>query len=135
MITLTDGAKASNLFAVTEKGGEILRAVGIGIGQTDTDCTLTVYKNPEMGNPQSGTLLLTQNVHLTYPGYHTIPLTEALPFEEGDRYAVVYEFADAVSLYISKDSQYTSGGNPFISVSTYENQGVSFLYQTKWEHL
>lgn len=135
MITLTGGAKASNLFAVTEKGGEILRAVGIGIGQTDTDCTLTVYKNPEMGNPQSGTLLLTQNVHLTYPGYHTIPLTEALPFEEGDRYAVVYEFADAVSFYISKDSQYTSGGNPFISVSTYENPGVSFLYQTKWEDL
>ena len=135
VITTTGETKASNLFRVTAKGGEILRAVGIGIGQTDTDCTLTVYKNPEMGDPQSGTLLLTQNVHLTYPGYHTIPLTEALPFEEGDRYAVVYEFADAVSLYISKDRQYTSGGNPFISVFTYENPGVSFLYQTKWEDL
>ena len=135
VITTTGETKASNLFRVTAKGGEILRAVGIGIGQTDTDCTLTVYKNPEMGDPQSGTLLLTQNVHLTYPGYHTIPLTEALSFEEGDRYAVVYEFADAVSLYISKDRQYTSGGNPFISVFTYENPGVSFLYQTKWEDL
>lgn len=135
VITTTGETKASNLFRVTAKGGEILRAVGIGIGQTDTDCTLTVYKNPEMGDPQSGTLLLTQNVHLSYPGYHTIPLTEALPFEEGDRYAVVYEFADAVSLYISKDRQYTSGGNPFISVFTYENPGVSFLYQTKWEDL
>lgn len=135
VITTTGETKASNLFRVTAKGGEILHAVGIGIGQTDTDCTLTVYKNPEMGDPQSGTLLLTQNVHLTYPGYHTIPLTEALPFEEGDRYAVVYEFADAVSLYISKDRQYTSGGNPFISVFTYENPGVSFLYQTKWEDL
>ena len=135
VITTTGETKASNLFRVTAKGGEILRAVGIGIGQTDTDCTLTVYKNPEMGDPQSGTLLLTQNVHLTYPGYHTIPLTEALPFEEGDRYAVVYEFADAVSLYISKDRQYTSGRDPFISVFTYENPGVSFLYQTKWEDL
>ena len=135
VITTTGETKASNLFRGTAKGGEILRAVGIGIGQTDTDCTLTVYKNPEMGDPQSGTLLLTQNVHLSYPGYHTIPLTEALPFEEGDRYAVVYEFADAVSLYISKDRQYTSGGNPFISVFTYENPGVSFLYQTKWEDL
>lgn len=135
VITTTGETKASNLFRVTAKGGEILRAVGIGIGQTDTDCTLTVYKNPEMGDPQSGTLLLTQNVHLSYPGYHTIPLTEALPFEEGDRYAVVYEFADSVSLYISKDRQYTSGGNPFISVFTYENPGVSFLYQTKWEDL
>lgn len=135
LITTKGAAKASNLFAVTAKGGEILRAVGIGIGQTDTDCVLTVYKNPEAGNPQSGTLLLTQKVHLTYPGYHTIPLTEALPFEEGDRYAVVYEFTDAVSFYISKDTQYTSGGNPFISVSTYENPGVSFLYETKWEDL
>lgn len=135
LITTKGAAKASNLFAVTAKGGEILRAVGIGIGQTDTDCVLTVYKNPEAGNPQSGTLLLTQKVHLTYPGYHTIPLTEALPFEEGDRYAVVYEFTDAVSFYISKDTKYTSGGNPFISVSTYENPGVSFLYETKWEDL
>lgn len=135
LIMTKGAAKVSNLFAVTAKGGEILRAVGIGIGQTDTDCVLTVYKNPAAGNPQSGTLLLTQKVHLTYPGYHTIPLTEALPFEEGDSYAVVYEFADAVSFYISKDTKYTSGGNPFISVSTYENPGVSFLYETKWEDL
>ena len=131
----TGAAKVANVFPVTAKGGEILRAVGIGIGQTDTDCTLSVYKNPEAGDPQSGTLLLSQDVHLTYPGYHTIPLTEALPFEEGDSYAVVYEFANAVSLYVSKDIQYNTGGNPFISVSTYENPGVSFLYQSQWEDL
>lgn len=135
VITTTGETKASNVFYVTAKGGEILRAVGIGIGQTDTDCTLSVYKNPVAGDPQSGTLLLSQNVHLSYPGYHTIPLTEALSLEEGDSYAVVYTFADAVSLYISKDTMYTSGGNPFISVSTYENPGVSFLYQTAWEDL
>lgn len=136
VLTITGGAKASNLFSVTAKGGENLRAVGIGIGQTATDCTLSIYKNPEAGDPQSGTLLLSQDVHLTYPGYHTIPLTEALSLEDGDSYAVVYEFADTVSLYISKDTMYnTSSGNPFISVSTYENPGVSFLYQTKWEDL
>ncbi|MBU5429177.1 Ig-like domain-containing protein [Kineothrix sp. MSJ-39] len=135
VITITGGAKASNLFSVTAKGGEILRAVGIGIGQTDTDCTLTVYKNPKAGDPQSGTLLLSQDVHLTYPGYHTIPLTEALLFEEGDSYAVVYEFSDVVSLYVSVDKMYTSSEKPFISVSTYENPGVSFLYRTKWEDL
>ena len=135
LLTTTGAANAANLFSVTAKGGEILRAVGIGIGQTDTDCTLSVYKNPVAGDPQSGTLLLSQDVHLTYPGYHTIPLNEALSFEEGDSYAVVYAFTDAVSLYISKDTMYTSGGNPFISVSTYENPGVSFLYQTAWEDL
>lgn len=135
VITITGGAKASNLFSVTAKGGEILRAVGIGIGQTDTDCTLSVYKNPEAGDPQSGTLLLSQDVHLTYPGYHTIPLTEAISLEEGDSYAVVYAFADTVSLYISKDTMYTSSEKPFIFVSTYENPGVSFLYRTKWEDL
>ena len=135
VITTTGETKASNLFRVTAKGGEILRAVGIGIGQTDTDCTLSVYKNPVAGDPQSGTLLLTQNVHLTYPGYHTIPLDEALAFEEGNSYAVVYDFAEAVSLYVSKDTQYTNNKKPFISVSTYENPGVSFLYQTAWEDL
>ena len=57
----------------------ILSAVSLGIYDTNVKYKLSIYKDPDAGNPTSGTLAATQSGTMPgYAGYYTIPLEKQI---------------------------------------------------------
>lgn len=136
-----DAFSVANRFTAGTPDGdwEVLRSVGIGVARSQALCQVEIYRNltDPQNDPTAGEPVTTKEVRLTYPGYHTIPLEEEILLAPGSDYSVVFRFPEVdeedpdsyMPVFISRDRQYTTGGQPFINVVTYENPDVSF-YRT-----
>lgn len=94
--SLKNGEKLSNIFTVSGNPGgrEKLKAVSFSLFTPDVYYSIQVYKNPDPGDPQSGTALFSspQYGSTTYSGYYTIPLKTQPVLNQGDTFSVVLTF-------------------------------------------
>lgn len=93
---LSNGESLSNVFTVSGNpdGREKLEAVSFALFTPDVNYSIQVYKNPDPGEPESGTALFSspQYGSTTYSGYYTIPLKTQPVLEQGDTFSVVLTF-------------------------------------------
>ncbi len=133
------GQAAANVFKVSSSDYEKLSAVSIANYSNNVKYSLQIYKDPEEGNPESGTPMLTapQTGTIPYTGYTTIPIRQDdLIFERGDTFSVVFTLSSGTggAVEIFSDESYTNGG--WISFTNETNAGESFLKQGgKWYDL
>lgn len=76
----------------------------------DVYYSIQVYKNPDPGEPESGTAMFSSKQYgsTTYSGYYTIPLKTQPVFQEGDTFSVVLTFRGKNQSYVDTFVDYTS---------------------------
>ncbi len=136
---IPNGSSLSNIFTVSgaSTGNEQLEAISFSLFTTDVNYRIQIYKNPDPGNPTSGTPVFNvpQSGNTTYSGYYTIPLKYRPVFQKGDTFSVVVTFKarhqSGVDCFIDYTS--TTAGIRFTSSSS---DGLSF-YKTNgtWKDL
>lgn len=77
----------ANVF--TAKSDTKLAAIGTYALVPNVSYKIDIYTNGTKGNPRSGQYVRTQGGTLDSPGYHTIPLSETVSLEKGQRFSVV----------------------------------------------
>ena len=119
---------AGDIFKVYGSSPQILSAVSLGIYDTNVKYKLSIYKDPDAGNPTSGTLAATQSGTMPgYAGYYTIPLEKQIILYPGHTFSVVYQLenpsGNEVTIFV--DTSYTNGG--WISFKSSTAAGQSLL--------
>lgn len=120
-LSLKNGQALSNIFTISGNpgGNEKLKAVSFALYTPDVYYSIQVYKNPDPGDPQSGTALFSspQYGSTTYSGYYTIPLKTQPVFKQGDTFSVVLTFRAKNQTSVSCFVDYTvnTAGIPFTS--------------------
>ena len=128
-----NGTKVANVF--TAKGSESLKAVALCNWDEALTYTLEIYKNPQGGNPSSGTLMTSQNGYITFSGYYTIPLNEEVPLSEGDTFSVVFTqnvaAADDAGYYVHTPYDASYNNTSVISWASFvhADHGATSFYQ------
>lgn len=127
-IKINNNGMAGDIFKVYGSSPQILSAVSLGIYDTNVNYKISIYKDPEAGNPTSGTLAATQSGTTPgYAGYYTIPLKSQVILNPGHTFSVVYQLenpsGDEVTIFV--DTSYTNGG--WISFKSSTAAGQSLL--------
>ena len=108
---LTNGNALSNIYTVSGNTGgrEKLKAVSFSLYTTNVSYSIQVYRNPDPGEPESGTPLLPapQTGTTTYCGYYTIPLNTQPVLQEGDTFSVVITLNAQDQSYVNVFVDYT----------------------------
>lgn len=92
------GESVANVFKVQGADYETLEAVSLAVYSPKTRYALQIYRNPETGDPESGTPMLSspQTGTIAYTGYVTIPLqAEDLIFARNDTFSVVFTLSSS----------------------------------------
>ena len=88
--------KAASVFEAKANGDkkEVLKAVAIDLSnQANVKYSVQIYRDPgDILDPTSGTPMLSkpQEGETTFAGYYTIPLSEKIELDPGDKFAVVF---------------------------------------------
>ena len=82
-----NNTKVANVFTV--KGAETLRAISFCSWDEDLTYKVEIFKNPEAGNPSSGTLAASKTGSVAFAGYYTIPLDAPIALAAGESFSVV----------------------------------------------
>ena len=127
-IKINNNGMVGDIFKVSGSSPQVLSAVSLGIYDTNVNYRISIYKDPEVGNPTSGTLAATQSGTTPgYAGYYTIPLKEQVILNPGHTFSVVYQLenpsGDEVTIFV--DTSYTNGG--WISFNSSTTAGQSFI--------
>lgn len=128
VFSVSNGSSFSNIYTVNGNPGgrEKLEAVSFSLFTTNVSYSIQIYKNPDPGEPESGTAMLKtpQTGSTTYCGYYTIPLTTQPVFEQGDTFSVVLTLTAAdqstVDMFVDHTSN-TAGIQFTSSVSKYQS--------------
>lgn len=111
-LDLDNGECLANIFTVSGNPGgrEQLKAVSFALYTPDVYYSIQVYKNPDPGEPESGTAMFSSKQYgsTTYSGYYTIPLKTQPVFEEGDTFSVVLTFRGKNQTSVDTFVDYTS---------------------------
>ena len=111
-LNLDNGECLANIFTVSgnPSGREQLKAVSFALYTPDVYYSIQVYKNPDPGEPESGTAMFSSKQYgsTTYSGYYTIPLKTQPVFQEGDTFSVVLTFRGKNQRYVDTFVDYTS---------------------------
>ncbi len=86
---------------------ETLDAVGVGFYSTDMSGMVSVYRNPQPGNPASGELVAMQSFETSYAGYYTVELEHPPVLNAGETVGIVIECNQAGTFFV--DSSYSNG--------------------------
>ena len=111
-IKINNNGMAGDIFKVYGSSPQILSAVSLGIYDTNVKYKLSIYKDPDAGNPTSKTLAATQSGTMPgYAGYYTIPLEKQIILYPGHTFSVVYQLenpsGNEVTIFV--DTSYTNG--------------------------
>ncbi|MCD8124917.1 MAG: lectin like domain-containing protein, partial [Lachnospiraceae bacterium] len=113
--SVASGSAVANVFTVSGSSYEKLRAVSLACYSTEVTYSLQIYKNPDSGDPESGTAMLDtpQTGTISYTGYVTIPLEQTdVVFAKGDTFSVVFTLksSDGATVQVFMDESYSNGG-------------------------
>ncbi|MBQ6074847.1 MAG: InlB B-repeat-containing protein [Lachnospiraceae bacterium] len=86
-VGFANDTKVANVF--TSNRAETIEAVAFCNWDEAMTYTVSIYRNPSAGDPESGTLETSQDGYLTFSGYYTIPLEEPVQLTPGDTFSVV----------------------------------------------
>ena len=125
---LSNDSKVANVF--TAKGREELKAVALCNWNQALSYTLEIYKNPQSGNPSSGTLVATQTGYYPYSGYYTIPLETTVKLNPGDTFSVVFtQSSPDGGVYTPYDATFNNSSIVSWSSWMHANHGATSFYQ------
>ena len=128
-LNLDNGECLANIFTVSgnPSGREQLKAISFALYTPDVYYSIQVYKNPDPGEPESGTAMFSSKQYgsTTYSGYYTIPLKTQPVFQEGDTFSVVLTFRGKNQSYVDTFVDYTSN-TAGIQFQSSANAGQSF---------
>ena len=115
---ISAGQKAAAIYTVKgiTANHERIDAVGIGIASTNETGTVTIYADPQDGNPESGTEVAKQTFNTVYQGFHTIKLYNPPVLGKGQKYAVVVQFDSSAKIYV--DDTYNNGDWIYFTANT-----------------
>ena len=82
----SETAYFANVF--TARSAEDVTAVSFYTAAVDSRYQISVYKGVQ-NSPIKSTADITQSGNIGVPGYHTIPLSSAVPVQKGERFSVV----------------------------------------------
>ena len=125
--------KVANVF--TAKGKEDLKAVALCNWDEAMTYTVEIFKNPDTGNPSSGTLMTTQSGYLAFSGYYTIELDNPVRLNSGDTFSVVFTqhvpVADGNGKYVHTPYDATFNDSSVVSWArwTHANHGNTSYYK------
>ncbi len=125
--------KVANVF--TAKGKEDLKAVALCNWDEAMTYTVEIFKNPDTGNPSSGTLMTTQSGYLAFSGYYTIELDNPVRLNAGDTFSVVFTqhvpVADDSGKYVHTPYDATFNDSSVVSWArwTHANHGNTSYYK------
>lgn len=128
--SVPSGSSVANVFTVKGSAYEELKAVSLASLTPGTSYSVQVYKNPDAGDPASGTPMLThaQTGTMTYAGYITIPLDQSeLMLTKGDTFSVVIRVStdDGSPVRICMDDSYTNSN--WIRFVNATEEGQSYM--------
>lgn len=125
----------ANVF--TAKQNETLQAVSFHTVESNTDCTVSIYKNiTDSANPCSGKLVaLNLTGSYQQPGYYTIHLDEAISVQKGETFAVVVKETcggNPTTFYVDRDQD-----NDWVVSDNTSSAGESFVSKdgSSWEDI
>ena len=106
---------------------ETLAAVGFFTSSINTDYEIRIYRDLDEGaNPNTGTLVWTQEGSLTYEGYHTVELDTNISIREGERYAVVITLLDDENKYLKFPADVTDSWG-WVEFASLAKAGESYV--------
>lgn len=128
----TDTLTAANVFQISDVSDkQELKAASFWTNTAQTDYTVQIYVNPtDTLNPESGQLVSTTQGTTEFAGYYTIPLSQSVQLNAGDKVSVVVTLSKSgatSSPELAYEIGNTEGGNyPFYGVAGAKT-GQSFL--------
>ena len=135
--TRTNTCTMANVY--TAKGAENLKAVGYFTDQPGIKTTVSIYKNPTAGKPNSGTLVATKTATDKYAGYHTMKLPSAVSLTAGTKFSVVIKLEDTTSsgnvfAFIEyKSSNKSNGATMTVTPTTAAGQSYYYTDSTWYD--
>lgn len=113
---------AANIF--TAKGHETLSAVSAVTGSTDSTVQTDIYLlDSNTSSPTAGTLAASFRTNVTYAGYHTLKLDQALELAPGQRFSVVQRIKSSQGWFLPVEFGY-SKSHVVTGVGSYESVAV-----------
>jgi len=108
--SISTGTKVAAIYDIKglTSDAETIKAVGIGISDTNVSGTVSIYTGVTDNKPLSGTKVTSQTFETYYDGFYTIDLDNPVTLEKGTKFSVVFEFDSYTYVYI--DYSYTNGG-------------------------
>lgn len=131
-------SKVASVFEAKANGNkrEELKAVAIDLSYSaNVSYSIQIYKNPgDLSDPTSGTPMLSrpQTGETTFAGYYTVPLTEKVVLDPGDKFSVVFslESLSGKTIYVSSERSNTWNGRKSIASA---RAGESYMwYGYRW---
>lgn len=130
---IESGGSIANVFTASgnESGKEILRAVSFALYDVNVDYSIQIYTNVTGdSDPTDGTpgLSTPEMGKTAYAGYYTIPLSEEVLLEEGEKFSVIITLSKSNGENIGYfvDQSYSNGG--YIDFGSSTSSGQSFGY-------
>ncbi|MGN0151440.1 MAG: lectin like domain-containing protein [Wujia sp.] len=126
---ISNGNSLANVFTVNGSTREQIEAVSVALASSNVRYSVQIYKNPETGDPTSGTPMLTTPLvgETTYAGYYTVELDTPVVLSKGDTFSVVYTLE---SLEIGRDYSYCyvdcSGSQSWIEFECHSEADQSY---------
>ncbi len=98
---------------------EVLKSIGVGV-QDAGRYRLTIYSgyDPTGKRYLNQYEVLTQQIELSYPGYHTVELDEPILFYKNDTISVCFEKVDSTDFHMLVDGFYDPKRDNYTSKST-----------------
>ncbi|MBQ8791282.1 MAG: fibronectin type III domain-containing protein [Ruminiclostridium sp.] len=128
---------AANIFKV-KKGETIEGASFFTYGNGKAKYEVTLYVNPEPGNPSSGKKASSVQLVSDLNGYQTVEFPDEVKVKKGDTFSVVVtaeslSSSDYVYLFYEYDTEYYEDGT---TVEMVVNEGESFIsYDDSWRDM
>lgn len=133
------GSGAANIF--TAKETEKITAVEVMNYYDYESAEITIYKNVDAEDPESGTKVLSQQVTFGRSGYETIRLDSPVVVSEGENFSVCVTYSGETRIYVDRDVDYqwiafdvnVEDGQSFIKsarTGNWNSTGPSGIYST-----
>ena len=98
------GVAAANIFKARAK--EKISAVQIMNCKNGTKATICIYTGVSKGNPESGKLVLSQNVDLGTMGYDTVKLSKGVTVKKGQKFSVCVKYSETSKIHLDRDQDF-----------------------------
>ena len=82
----------SNVFKTD--ASNIIKGVGISTNVSQQKVNVSIYKNPEDGNPESGEKLYEKEYTIAYKGYEVVNIDEPVNVDSGEKFSVVVKYTN-----------------------------------------
>lgn len=115
-VNMNNGGRLAQVFTASGSDWEQLSAVSIMLFDDNISYEVEIYKNPETGNPESGTLMTASTTSgvTTYAGFYTIPLSEPVDLKRGERFSVIFTMSDLDTDVADKGVKYMADANHYV---------------------